>query len=112
MLIASFTLWYVWQTCLPRFATPLRGHGYLVHNYQILTKVVGRGLQPLRRHGHYSLTLLGEMEEHTDGDARVKHLEVELPRPMLVVSYSPPTLPPLKARGLDLCWSVMIATSL
>ena len=36
------------------------------------------------------------MEEHADGDARRKRPEVELPTPTLVVSYSPPTLPPCK----------------
>ena len=62
--------------------------------------------------GHCPLTLLAEMEEHTDGDRRRKRPKVKLPAPMLVVSYSPLTLHLLKAKGLGLCWRTMIATSL
>ena len=54
------------------------------------------------------LTLLAKMEEHADGDARRKQPKVELPAPTLVVSYSPPALPPLKVRGLGSCWPTTI----
>ena len=58
-------------------------------------RAFGRGLRPLQRRGHCPFALLAEMVEHGDGNARRKRLEVELPTPMLIVSYSTPTLPSL-----------------
>ena len=75
-------------------------------------RAAGRGLQPLQRHGHCMFTLLAKMEEHADGDTSRKRPEVELPTPTLVVSYSPPTLPPLHAQGSSSRWPMMIATIL
>ena len=56
-------------------------HQYMVRNYQISMRAIGRGLRPLQRRGH--------MAEHIDDDARRKRLEVELPTPTQVVSCSP-----------------------
>ena len=97
MLIASFTLWYIWKArCLKVFqdmVQPPRGsdHGHMVRAYQLPTRAIGRGLQPLQRR-HCPFALLAEMAEHTYGDARRKWPEVELPAPTLIVSCSPATL--------------------
>ena len=65
MLIASFTLWYVWKTCclkvfqyLP-YGMPPRGidHGYMVHDYSLPTRAIGWGLRPLQQRIHCPLTL-------------------------------------------------------
>ena len=115
MSIIGFTLWYVWKThCLKVFQDlvhPPRefDHGYLVHDYQLPTRATGRDLQPLRQHGHCPLTLLAEMDEHANGYAMRKQHEVELPSPVLIISYSPFTHPPLQAKGY---WPTMTATSL
>ena len=54
---------------IPRSGTPSRGidKGYMVHDYQLTMRAIGRGLQPLQRCGHYPFALLAEKAEHTDG---------------------------------------------
>ena len=69
MLIAGFTLWYVWKACCLKVFQDLvraRGsdHGHMVHTYQLPTRAIGRGLQPLQRRGHCLFALLAEMAEH------------------------------------------------
>ena len=68
------------------------GHEYLVREYKLPMRAIGRGLRPLQRRSHYPFTVLSEIAEHADGDARRKQPVVELQAPTLVVSYSPPTL--------------------
>ena len=57
---------------LPRYGTTPEGsdHGHMVHAYQLPTRAIGRGLQPLQRRDHCPFALLAEMAEHTYGDAR------------------------------------------
>ena len=57
---------------------------------------IGRGLRPLRRPG-FAFGKNGGT--YVDGDARRKWPGVELPAPTLDISYSPPTIPSLKAKG-------------
>ena len=101
MLIAGFTLLYVWKTrCLKVFQDrvhPLEesDHGYLVSDDQLPSWAIGRGLEPLQRCGHCLFALLAKMAEDTDGDSKRKRPKVELPAPTLAVYYSPPTLPSL-----------------
>ena len=51
VLIIDFTLWYVWKArCLKVFQDlirPPRGidHGYMVRDYQLPTRAIGRGLR-------------------------------------------------------------------
>ena len=63
--------------------------------YYILLHLTIKPYFSLVGRGHFLLTLLVEMQEHADGDARRKWFEVELPAPMLAVSDSPLTLPSL-----------------
>ena len=45
---------------LPRSGTPQEGtdHGYMVHDYQLPTRAIGRGLRPLQRRGHSPFALM------------------------------------------------------
>ena len=45
-------------------------HGYMVHDYQLPTRAIGRGLRPLQRRGYCPFAILAEMVEHVDETAR------------------------------------------
>ena len=57
---------------LPRFGMLPGGsdRGYMVRDYKLPTRAIGRGLQPLQRCGHCLFALLAEMTEYIDGDVR------------------------------------------
>ena len=60
---------------LPCPGTPPGGsdHGYMVRDYQLPTRAIGRGFQSLQQRGHCLFALMAEMAEYADGDVlRIK----------------------------------------
>ena len=78
MLIAGFTLWYIWKArCLKVFQGTVRPPEEVIMDIWFTLISCLRGqldevFQPLQRRGHCPFALLAEMAEHAHGDARWK----------------------------------------